>query len=175
MPPDSSLRRSRLLSYTRQASTIPKYPATCVYGITALKRFTARLLAPDSVFANSNFHWLATGSGVHSAGMQGEQVVLGFMIYQLTEFSAWAGLSLALFLHRCFWLDYRLALSPIVSTDAFEPGIQEVRICPIFYSLPDQDATTDNIRCASDTQFSAHVFTSPISENFTTARLASRI
>jgi len=45
---------------------------------------------------NPVFQWLAAGSGLNSAGMQGEQVILGLLVYQLTGSSAWVGISLAL-------------------------------------------------------------------------------
>ena len=43
------------------------------------------------------FRWLATGTGLNSAGMQGEQVIIGILVYQMTGSSAWVGLSLALY------------------------------------------------------------------------------
>lgn len=60
-------------------------------------RFTSQPFKVGSVLHNPNFRWLAGGSGLNSAGMQGEQVVIGYMIYRLTESSYWVGLSLALF------------------------------------------------------------------------------
>ncbi len=49
-----------------------------------------------SIRRNPTFRWLCAGSGLNSAGMQGEQVVLGLLVYQLTGSSAWVGISLAL-------------------------------------------------------------------------------
>lgn len=60
-------------------------------------RIRARLLTGSAAFRNRSFRWLSAGAGLNSAGMQGEQVVLGYMIYRLTESSMWVGLSLALF------------------------------------------------------------------------------
>lgn len=60
-------------------------------------RFNFRIFAEGSAAANPVFRWLATGSSLNSAGMQGEQVVVGLLVYQFTGSSAWVGISLALF------------------------------------------------------------------------------
>ncbi len=60
-------------------------------------RFSTRILHGSAAFKSENFRRLSLGAALNSAGMQGEQVVLGYMIYQLTGSSAWVGVSLALF------------------------------------------------------------------------------
>ncbi len=60
-------------------------------------RLTHRFSIRGNISHNPVFRWLACGSGLNSAGMQGEQVVLGLLVYQLTQSSAWVGISLALF------------------------------------------------------------------------------
>ena len=60
-------------------------------------RFNFRFLATGSAAKNPVFRWLAIGSGLNSAGAQGEQVIIGLLVYQFTGSSAWVGISLALF------------------------------------------------------------------------------
>ena len=60
-------------------------------------RFNSRLFAVSTALKSADFRWLAFGSGLNSAGMQGEQVIIGLLVYRLTESSAWVGISLALF------------------------------------------------------------------------------
>ena len=57
----------------------------------------ARFFTGNIVLKSADFRWLALGSGLNSAGMQGEQVIIGLLVYRLTESSAWVGISLALF------------------------------------------------------------------------------
>jgi len=53
-------------------------------------------IPPDHSIRNPVFRKLALGSCFNSAGWQGEQVILGLMVYQLTNSSAWVGIVLAL-------------------------------------------------------------------------------
>lgn len=60
-------------------------------------RFNFRFFASGKPATNPAFRWLAAGGALNSAGMQGEQVVIGLLVYQFTGSSAWVGISLALF------------------------------------------------------------------------------
>lgn len=60
-------------------------------------RLPDRLTTAGAAFQHRGFRCLSAGSSLNSAAMQGEQVILGYMVYQLTGSSAWVGLSLALF------------------------------------------------------------------------------
>jgi len=59
--------------------------------------FRWRFAATNNAASNRVFRWLATGGALNAAGMQGEQVILGLLVYQFTGSSAWVGISLALF------------------------------------------------------------------------------
>ncbi len=60
-------------------------------------RILSRFITGGAALRNRDFRWLAIGSGLNSGGMQGEQVIVGLLVYRMTESSAWVGVSLALF------------------------------------------------------------------------------
>jgi hypothetical protein len=46
-------------------------------------------------FQNSDYRNLWAGAAFNQQGMSGEQVVLGLLIFQVTESTAWVGIMLA--------------------------------------------------------------------------------
>ena len=48
-------------------------------------------------FKNADFRWLWAGSACNHFGMSGEQVILGLLVFQITQSSAWVGVALALY------------------------------------------------------------------------------
>ena len=47
--------------------------------------------------ALADFRYALLGSSLHSAGMIGEQVVVGFLVFEITDSTAWVGISLAIY------------------------------------------------------------------------------
>lgn len=59
--------------------------------------FGWQLTAGNSAASIPVFRWLSAGSALNAVGMQGEQIIIGLLVYQITDSSAWVGISLALF------------------------------------------------------------------------------
>jgi predicted MFS family arabinose efflux permease len=51
----------------------------------------------NPVFRNSDYRRLWAGSACNQMGMSGEQVILGLLVFQITQSSAWVGVALALY------------------------------------------------------------------------------
>ena len=52
--------------------------------------------------ARKSFRWLAAGAGCNSFGFFGEQVIVGYVVYELTLTSRWVGVALALYFAPMF-------------------------------------------------------------------------
>lgn len=61
-----------------------------------LMNFPNPNISSEGAFRNPIFRKLALGSCFNAIGWQGEQVILGLLVYELTGSSAWVGISLAL-------------------------------------------------------------------------------
>ena len=54
-------------------------------------------IVTNPAFRDADFRRLSGGVAFNSAGMSGEHVVLGILVFQATQSTAWVGITLALY------------------------------------------------------------------------------